>query len=60
MIDQLSYCKPNLSSSMGFNVPLVENSMRACKNVGVGMYYALMGTFNLPPPISYIDSSLYM
>jgi len=25
--------------------------------MGVGMYPTLMGTFNIPPPISYIDSS---
>jgi len=55
-IDQLSYCRAETTTATRPNIPLVSNSTRACDNVGVGMYPALMGTFNLPPPISYIDS----
>jgi hypothetical protein len=56
-IDQWSSCKPDLASSLRPNVSFMDNSTRTSKNVDVGMYPALMGTFNLPSPISYIDSS---
>jgi hypothetical protein len=58
MINQLSFCRPNLATSSGPNVPMMDNSTRTCENVGVTMYLSLMGTFNIPPPISHFHSSL--
>lgn len=31
------------------NIPMIDNSTKDFPNVGIGLYLALMGTFNFPP-----------
>ena len=48
-IDQLSFY--NAPNESGTAVLLVDNSTLACKNMGVGLYSYLMGSFNISAPI---------
>ena len=53
-IDQLSfYNAPNESGTI---VLLVNNSTPTCENMGVGLYYFLMGSFNISTPILLVKS----
>jgi hypothetical protein len=55
-IDQLYFTCSNSSASVGPSVPIVDNSQKETKNIGVRMYPSLMGTFNFLIPILYINS----
>ena len=56
-IDQLSFTNSSSSASSGPTVSVIENSQPVTKNVGVGIYLSLMGTFNFLAPIFSIYST---
>ena len=39
------------------NIPLVDLVSPDSESLGAGMYASLMGTFDIPAPINYIDST---
>jgi hypothetical protein len=45
MIDQLSFVYSSPNASVGWLIPMIDNSQPTTKNIGVGMYSSLMGTF---------------
>jgi hypothetical protein len=49
-IDQLSFAYSSPNGSLGQSIPVIDNSRLANENVGVGMYYSLMGTFDFSTP----------
>jgi hypothetical protein len=49
-IDQLSFAYPSPNTSLGQSIPMIDNSRQETENVGVGMYYSLMGTFDFSTP----------
>ena len=53
-IDQLSFY--NAPNEPGTPVPFVDNSTLACENMGVSLYYSLMGSFNIATPILSVKS----
>ena len=44
-----------LEATSDSTVPLVDNPHLPTENLGVGMYYSLMGTFDFPSPIARIN-----
>jgi len=55
-IDQLSFYRLYLAAALRPNVIFIVNYVKDYESVGMGMYLSLMGTFYIPPTISYIDS----
>jgi hypothetical protein len=55
-IYQLSFTCSSFSALVGPSVPIIEIYQKETKNIGVGMYPSLMGTFNFSEPISYINA----
>ena len=56
-IDQNSFQNPCVNASSGASIPIINHSQLETKNVGVGMYPSLMGTFSCPTPILMIGYS---
>jgi hypothetical protein len=54
MIDQLSFANSSPNASVGPSIPMVDNSQPKTENIGFGMYYSLMGTFNFSVPTHHI------
>jgi hypothetical protein len=50
MIDQLSFAYSIPNASLGQSIPVIDNSQRTTKNIGVQMYSSLMGTFEFSAP----------
>jgi hypothetical protein len=57
-IDQLSFSHSDSAAWSDLIVPLIDGSQMVTESIGIGMYSSLMGTFNIPTPISYISSTL--
>jgi hypothetical protein len=55
-IDKLCFAHPSLNASVGPSIPVIENSRKAIKDVGVKMYSSLMGRFYFMAPIHHIYS----
>lgn len=55
-VDQLDYYLVYPQASSDSTVPLVDNPRSPTKNLGVGMYPSLTGTFDLPSPFSKINA----
>jgi hypothetical protein len=53
-IDQLSFVHASPNTSVGPSIPVIENSQSTTKDIGVGMYSSLMGTFDFMAPIHHI------
>lgn len=58
-IDWFSYCQPDPTTA-DTNVPMVDTSKSGFESIDVDMLKnsSLIGTFSLPPPIYYLDSTL--
>ena len=56
-IDQLSYTRKYHTHTSKSNVPLIAQTRPTNEILGVRMYTSLMGTFDLPTPISYIRTT---
>lgn len=54
-VDQLDYCPVDPQATFDSTIPLVDNPCPPTENLGVGMYSSLMGTFDLPSPITIIN-----
>jgi hypothetical protein len=46
MIDQLSFAFSSPNASLGSSIPMIKNSQPTTENIGVRMYYSLMGNFD--------------
>jgi hypothetical protein len=55
-IDQLSFVHAIPNASVGPSVPVIDNSRKAVKDVGVEMYSSLMGSFDFMAPIHHIHA----
>jgi hypothetical protein len=55
-IDQLSFVYSSPNVSLGQSIPVINNSQLATKNIGVGMYSSLMGTFDFSTPNYHVYS----
>ena len=54
----MSFDSSNSTASWGSTISATDNSQSTTKNVGVGMYPSLMGSFNIAAPILAIGSTL--
>jgi len=54
-VDQLDYFAVDPRATSDSIVPLLDNPRLPTKNLGVGMYSSLMGTFYFPSPIARIN-----
>ena len=57
-IDKKYFQNPSVNASSRASIPIINHSQPKTKNVGVGMYHSLMGTFSCPAPILMIGYSL--
>ena len=58
MVEKKYFDNSGTKPSSGTTIPVIDNSKPTTKNVRVGMYPSLMGTFNVFTPILTIASSL--
>ena len=55
-VDQMDYSLSDSHASSDSTIPLVDNPRKPIKNLGVGMYSSLMGSFDLPAPSARFNS----
>jgi hypothetical protein len=53
-IDHFSFAHASPSASVGPSIPVFDNSQLATRNINVGMYSSLMGTFDFMAPVHHI------
>ena len=54
-VDQLDCSPVDPNASTDSTIPLVDNAKLPVENLGVGMYFSLMGNFDIPPPSIHIN-----
>ena len=57
-VDQISFDNSSSKASSGASILVINHSQLTTKNIGVGIYPSLMGTFSCFAPILMIGSSL--